>query len=174
MPDIEEEDETYRRILETAEQKEIPVLRFHEGLEMKSARCSLECLAPEKDADSSDRNESSLVLAVQYGSFRALLTGDIEGEAEKHLIESGRTGKLSVLKVAHHGSKYSTPEEFLDIAEPAAAIISCGRDNSYGHPAPELLERLENAGAVIYTTMEQGAVTVKTDGGQFSALVQKK
>lgn len=168
MPDIKKEDEKYLQILGTAARKEIPVLRFHEGMRMENEQWTLECLAPEADADFTDKNEGSMVLIMQYGSFRALLTGDIEGDGEKKLLESQSIQNISVLKVAHHGSKNSTPKEFLDMAEPAVSVISCSRDNSYGHPAPELLERLEDAGTVIYATMESGAVTVRTDGKQFA------
>lgn len=169
LPDIKEQDEKYRQILEMAEQKEIPVLRFHDGMEMRTEDWSLECLAPEEGEEGSDRNGSSLVLEVEYGSFRALLTGDIEGEGERKLLERGELGNVSVLKAAHHGSKNSTPEEFLDMVQPAVSVISCGKDNSYGHPAPELIGRLEDAGCAVYVTMESGAVTVTTDGEQFTA-----
>lgn len=77
--------------------------------------------------------------------------------------ESERTG-VTVLKVAHHGSKYSTKESFLEIVSPKIALISAGRDNSYGHPHAELLERLERCGSGVYITFETGAVTIYTDG----------
>jgi competence protein ComEC len=69
-----------------------------------------------------------------------------------------------ILKVAHHGSKYSTLEEFLALTQPEVSIISCGRDNFYGHPHEELLSRLRNIGSDIKITYETGAVTIKTDG----------
>lgn len=168
LPDIQEQDETCQKILSYAEQKRIPAVKFHDGVEMCAKNWSLECLAPEKGMDGTDKNASSLVLLLEYGSFRALLTGDIEGEGEQRLIGSGELKPVSVLKAAHHGSKNSTPREFLDLTQPAASVISCGKDNSYGHPSPELLKRLEETDTVIYTTMEQGAVTVITDGEQFS------
>jgi len=71
-----------------------------------------------------------------------------------------------LLKVAHHGSGYSTKEEMLSALRPRLALISCGKDNRYGHPHKELLERLENAGCRIFITAQKGAVAVETDGRQ--------
>lgn len=68
------------------------------------------------------------------------------------------------MKVAHHGSKYSTYEDFLKLIKPEYSIISCGKDNKYGHPNPELINRLKEAGSTIRITCESGAVTVNTDG----------
>ena len=168
LPDIKEKDERYLAILEAAAQKAIPVVRFHEGMTMQTEKWTVECLAPGKETSGKDKNAASMVLAVQYGSFRALLTGDIEGEGEKLLTESGKTGRICVLKVAHHGSDHSTAEEFLWQAEPAVSVISCGRNNSYGHPGRQLLERLEQVDTEIYNTMDAGAVTVGTDGEYFT------
>jgi len=168
LSDIQEQDETCRKILSYAERRGIPAVKFHDGMEMRTKDWRLKCLAPEKGMDGTDKNASSLVLSVEYGSFCTLLTGDIEGEGEQRLIGSGDLKPVSVLKVAHHGSKNSTPRDFLNQTQPAVAVISCGKDNSYGHPSPELCERLKETGAVICTTMEQGAVTVTTDGERFS------
>lgn len=96
--------------------------------------------------------------------FRVLLTGDVEAEGERmltsQLLERGVT-QVHVLKVAHHGSRYSTSEDFLKRIEPLLAVISCGKDNSYGHPHEELLERLQNDESSIMKTPERGAITVK-------------
>ena len=113
-------------------------------------------------------NEYSIVLEVSYGNFSALLTGDIEGEGERQLLEElGNRpvrGRVTVLKAAHHGSKNSTPISFLEKERPLYAIISCGEKNSYGHPHEELLERLEKCGAETLITWESGAVRFCTDG----------
>ena len=115
-----------------------------------------------------DVNEQSQVFYLTYGDFSALLTGDVTGEAEKGMyerLEAVSGGKpLTVLKVAHHGSKYSTEEAFLSSARPIFSVISCGKKNSYGHPHEELLERLEECGTAVFKTTESGAVTIWTDG----------
>lgn len=100
------------------------------------------------------------------GKISILLTGDVEGEGERQLTQELQTQqefKVDILKVAHHGSGYSTGTEFLDAASPTAAIISCGRNNSYGHPHAETLQRLEDARVPWYGTMDYGALTVTVD-----------
>lgn len=69
-----------------------------------------------------------------------------------------------IMKVAHHGSKNSTKDDFLDLVRPKIALISAGRENSYGHPHMETIKRLKKAGIIIYNTQESGAVTIRTDG----------
>ena len=92
-----------------------------------------------------------------------LLTGALGEAGERRLLQGGNED-YDVLKVAHHGSDYSTTEEFLSAAKPEIALISAGRENSYGHPGKETLARLEDIGCRIYCTKETGAVTLKTDG----------
>ena len=108
---------------------------------------------------SEDMNEISEVLYLEYGEFSMLLTGDVTGTAEKEVIGK-LSGKnlLTVLKVAHHGSKYSTPMELLELAKPQYAIISAGENNRYGHPHEETLKRLEKAGCEVLRTDELGAI----------------
>ena len=124
------------------------------------------------------------------GKINILLTGDVEGEGERQLMQElqsmqgsrslqealslqttrrlqeqrgQREFRVDILKVAHHGSRYSTGTEFLAAASPATAIISCGRNNSYGHPHAETLQRLEDARVPWYGTMNYGALTVTVD-----------
>ena len=121
---------------------------------------------------------------VNDGKINILLTGDVEGEGERQLMQElqalqqpqslkesqrlqeqrgQREFRVDILKVAHHGSGYSTGTEFLATASPAIAIISCGRNNSYGHPHAETLQRLEDARVPWYGTMDYGALTVTVD-----------
>ena len=106
---------------------------------------------------------------VNDGKINILLTGDVEGEGERQLMQElqeqrgQRAFRVDILKVAHHGSGYSTGTEFLAAASPATAIISCGRNNSYGHPHAETLQRLEDARVPWYGTMDYGALTVTVD-----------
>lgn len=103
------------------------------------------------------------------GKINILLTGDVEGEGERQLTQKlqeqrgQREFRVDILKVAHHGSGYSTGTEFLATVSPATAIISCGRNNSYGHPHAETLQRLEDARVPWYGTMDYGALTVNVD-----------
>ena len=109
-----------------------------------------------------------------------LLTGDLEKEGEKRLLtrllnkeyykELGISPVLDidVLKVAHHGSKYSTSEDFLKLVQPEYALISCSKSNRYGHPSPELLQRLSKADCRVWITYDTGALTIHTDGKELS------
>ena len=115
-------------------------------------------------------NEASMVLAVQYGPFDLLLTGDVEGEGEnqltKQLEERYPDCTWDILKVAHHGSKNSSTEEFLRLVRPAYALISAGQENRYGHPHQETIERLADVGSKIYSTQENGAIIVEVENGE--------
>ena len=109
-------------------------------------------------------NEYSLVMMLHIVSSEdtaILFTGDIGAETEKALIRSGSDLDCDILKVAHHGSKYSTTEGFLEYSSPEIAVISVGEHNFYGHPAPLILERLESFGCEVFRTDEEGAVIMK-------------
>lgn len=121
-------------------------------------------LAPR--ADYTDTNESSIVLRVVYGSTSFLFTGDAEHESESAMCEAGVTLKSTVLKVGHHGSDTSTSIRFLGEVMPQYAVISCGKDNKYGHPTEQTLSRLRQAGVTVYRTDLQGDIICESDGTQ--------
>jgi competence protein ComEC len=112
--------------------------------------------------DPDELNDTSVVLRLTMGQVSFLLTADITAEAETALIRRGTDLHSTVLKLAHHGSKTSTSEAFLARVGPIIDIVSAGRDNPYGHPAPEVLARLE--GDAVFRTDEDGDITVSTDG----------
>ncbi len=120
--------------------------------------------APQEASTDGSGNEYSNVIRVRYGAASFLFTGDLIAAQEKAMLDEGKEPRCTVLKVAHHGSKTSTTEAFLAAAAPRFAVISVGRDNTFGHPAAEVVERLQNAGAKIYRTDEDGAVVFRTDG----------
>lgn len=109
-----------------------------------------------------DVNEVSVVSEIVFGEISVLLTGDMGSKTERANLD--KFGKVTVLKAAHHGSSKSTSEEFLNRIRPEYAIISAGKDNSYGHPHRETLERLDEAGAIVYYTMNSGTIIMETDG----------
>lgn len=158
-------NEKFIRLRTFAESKGIRCLTFNTGDRLKRGMVELSCLSPEKDFSAEDENEYSIVLSLTYGDFKGLFTGDLQGDAEKRLISKlhGSTG-FTLLKVAHHGSKYSTPSEFLNIVNPKYSLISAGRHNRYHHPHKELIERLTNTGSIIRSTAKEGAITVITNG----------
>jgi competence protein ComEC len=114
-----------------------------------------------------DVNEGSIVVLVTYNQFDVLFTGDIGIDTERLIISDGIIGEVEVLKVAHHGSKYSSSEGFLTLVSPEIAVISAGKKNRFGHPTKETLERLDQAGARALRTDVLGDVVVETDGEKF-------
>jgi competence protein ComEC len=109
-------------------------------------------------------NEASIVVRMEYGSFSVLFTGDIGSESELALVDSGLLERIDVLKVAHHGSKYSSAKEFLEALRPKMAVISSGAKNTYGHPNGDVLIRLEMVETKILRTDKMGTVEIVSDG----------
>lgn len=165
-------DDALKELAELAAEEGIPVFTMEKGQCLTEGKLSLTCIQPGKGEMEETGNSASLVLALRYGDFDMLFTGDVEGEGEKRLVDHLQ-GEYSecvwdVLKTAHHGSGNSTTEEFLKTAAPQYAFISAGENNSYGHPHKETLERLKDAGAIIYSTQEEGAVTIVVSEGEFT------
>ena len=124
-------------------------------------------LYPNKDVSRlKATNDASIVLRVVYGQTSFMLTGDMASTIEDEIVREVSIEDLEsdVLKVGHHGSKYSTSDLWLQAVSPSVAVISAGRGNTYGHPAPEVLGRIEKQGARILSTMDQGTITLVSDG----------
>ena len=115
-------------------------------------------------AGGNEINANSIVLRLDYGDFSMLFMGDAEAQTEQRLLGKDVQLKANVLKVAHHGSKYATSEEFVKRVTPEAAIISDGAWNRYGHPAQVVLDRLKAANVKVYRTDLQGEITITTKG----------
>ncbi len=112
------------------------------------------------------RNDDSVVIEIRYGDVAVLLTGDISDEVEQKLLPQLETARVRVLKVAHHGSRTSTGAALVDAWRPDVALISAGRGNRFGHPAPEVVARLQQSGTAVYRTDRDGEITVEADGRQ--------
>ena len=138
------------------------------------------CLHPKAGSTLEDSNAYSECVYVEFRESRGkwnqaqsvitmLLTGDVEGEGERALVEELKSRgiqQVDVLKVAHHGSRGTTSQDLLEQIRPVVSVISSGRNNSYGHPHKELLERLDEAGSVTFGTAERGAVTLSFRNGE--------
>lgn len=122
------------------------------------------CLYPSNESRCRTRNDQSLVLLLNYGQFRLLLTGDLEAAGERELVERGDLEPVTILKAGHHGSSTSSGEEFLETLSPSGTILSYGEGNRYGHPDSLVVDRLIQAESTIWETAKSGAVTVWTDG----------
>jgi competence protein ComEC len=135
------------------------VIHLDDGVE-------LQALNPPQRGLSGDSNNNSIVLRLTYGEVSFLLAADIESGVEERLVDSGVELQSTVLKAAHHGSKTSTTQRFLNAVGPAIAVVSAGLDNPYGHPSPVVLERLEAAVGAdnVYRTDRDGSVDVVSNG----------
>lgn len=157
----------YRDAIETARTQGVPILlpragarwRTDDGVRLRFIGPSLPFIG-----GGNAINSNSIAFVLEYGRFRMLFTGDAGSESEQRFLEEGVPLRADVLKVGHHGSAYGSSPEFIEAVAPRYAIISVGRHNLFGHPAPSTLATLERFGAKTYRTDENGAVTIVTDG----------
>lgn len=162
LPKLKKRDEAYEELVALCEKSEVAVAYMEKGDQIEWGEVTLTCLHPYASYEWETENNYSLVLQLRYRQFIGLLTGDLEEEGEKEL--QGQVGHVTYLKVGHHGSKGASSEAFLEKVSPDLAVFSAGHKNRYGHPSPEVVKRLQKAGAETYCTIDKGAVTVKTDG----------
>lgn len=158
-------EEVYEKLESVAEKRGVRTDYICAGDFVQSGKLSLSCLYPYRDTLSSDRNDHSEVLLAEYGDFSMLLMGDLGAEGEAEIAEQwDENRQVQILKAGHHGSSTSSSEQFLDTVNPRIAVLSYGKDNSYGHPHPEVIERLDERGIARWATEEQGMITIRTDG----------
>jgi competence protein ComEC len=161
------EDPLEARIRELALSRGAAQIRLTAGSRFSISGVQVDVLNPVADAREASTNEGSIVLRIEYGSFSALLTGDLEKSAERQLAGSPASLKSQLLKVAHHGSRWATSELLLSRVRPRWAAISVGRGNPFGHPAPEVVNRILKSGSLPILTLDHGAITLQTDGSLY-------
>lgn len=185
MPKAGRGDDVYAKLAELAKKRDCKVHWMKEGDALHLGKLSLECLYPfEKEVQGmevQDRNAHSLVLLAEYGECSLLLTGDMEAEGERLLLERmqktgerDRLREITVLKAAHHGSQSSNIEAWLETIAPRWAVVSYGEGNRYGHPHEEVLARFERCGIKVWKTGESGAITFWTNGKEIKWKTQLK
>jgi len=157
-----------RRLLEALKERHVPFKLARPGQSYPLGdRVTVGVLAPRdpllKGTDS-DPNNNSIVLKVAYGGVRILLTGDMEEPERERLYADNADLAAEVYKVAHHGSRTSSSPPLLAAVRPSVGLVSVGARNSYGHPDPDVLARLEAVGADVYRTDQDGALLLETDG----------
>ena len=135
----------------------------------------LRVLSPDSEFIYEDKNQASLVMEIKYMGLSMLFTGDSDIYAESEYIKYLKGEKINILQCPHHGSKYSSSELLLDTITPDVTVISCSKNNVYGHPAHETLERLENVESRYYVTSVTGMVTIEYKGDEtFQVLTYNK
>ena len=155
MPRVQTNTKTFEDVLDTVADKNLKIStpKVGDSFKIGEAECKVAAIGENK----TNFNLSSIVVQMEFDGVSYLFTGDIEKEIEEKLT----IGKINILKVAHHGSNTSSSHEFIQKIAPEIAIISVGKQNSYGHPNKEVLERLEKIGSKIYRTDEVGNIMLE-------------
>ncbi len=162
LSDTPKESSAYRNLMEAMKSRNYTFETPEPGSRFDLGAAQFTILAPA--AEYEDANNASLGLLLQNGMNRFLFTGDAEEESEKDILKNGLSVACDVFKAGHHGSRTSNTEAFLEAADPEAVVISCGEDNSYGHPHAGPMNSFRMAGIQVYRTDEQGTLVAISDG----------
>ncbi len=161
------------KVLAKQKKEGAKIIIAQSGEEIKTGNVFIDVLNPLSSLDDKyfkEDNDTGVVSRLIYGKISFLFSADITSKEEEKLVDSKTYLQSDVLKVAHHGSKYSTSDIFLAAVEPRIAVISCGKGNSYGFPTPEVLQRLENFGIKMFRTDKDGDVKFVSDGNTIKLL----
>lgn len=170
MPDMQSNSKTYQNFMDTIDANQIPIIEAYAGESFALGGAACTIVSPAKDADK-DANNESVMLLLDYLDSEFLFTGDAEEWAEDQVLSAGYNIDADVLKVAHHGSYTGTSEAFLKAVTPDYAIISCGKDNKYGHPHEETLELLNEYSIDTLRTDVSGDVLFVSDGYNIQTVI---
>lgn len=155
----------YEPLRTAARTREIPVIPLAAGMRLElDEKLSLQVLYPPAEDAGGSYNHQSLVLSGQFQEFSMLLPGDLDRDGLEQLLETVPLTTTTIVKVPHHGSRYSLLSEFYQETDPYWAVISAGRGNSFGHPHLEVMEMLEKQGISIYRTDQDGMIRFCSDG----------
>jgi len=167
------DSQTYKRFLELLKEKQVETLTARAGqkiyLDDSTIMYVLFPFADLRGRNFKDMNQTSIVVKLSFGRTDFLFTGDAGKENERSLLAAGFGLASEILKAGHHGSRFSTSEEFLDSVHPEFAVISAGRGNRYGHPHEEVLELFQRKGIEYLRTDERGDVRMQSDGSGIEA-----
>ena len=166
MSDFTKDNKTYDDLIRALKDKNIKWSTPNVGNTYKFGSAEFTILAP--NTSYSDPNNASIALLLQNGNNRFLFTGDAEEEAEYDILANGLTIDCDVFKAGHHGSSTSNTVDFLDAASPKYVVISCEKDNSYGHPHAEPMNYFRSKGMKLFRTDEQGSIIATSDGNKIT------
>lgn len=172
---IGQESEEYNHFVRLAKENKTKIRYVQKGSIIKLGKNKIiEILYPDKNEKINDnaKNNNAIVFKLTWNKFSMLFTGDIEEKAERKILEMYKNKeeklKSDILKVAHHGSKSSTMQEFLDEVKPSIALIGVGENNNFGHPNDMVLNRLEQSGCKTYRTDMLGEITITSNGKSYN------
>ncbi len=160
--------QTYENYLMLIDEKDIPFKTPRRGDKIELDNLTFDIVHPGENVEEYSLNDASITAHLQYGQISFIFTGDIEESAEREIVETGIDIKSTVLKVAHHGSRTSTNDYFLEAVNPEVAIIQVGENNRFSHPAPEVKNRLQENNIDIYRNDLNGDIVINTDGETYT------
>lgn len=161
--DYEHDSKLYQSFIQTVADKGLPMQHPAVGTEFSFGSGSFQILAP-ATIDPNDSNKNSVAIKLTNGDNSFIFTGDAESTSEKAMCESGIDLSCDVLVPGHHGSATATSWDFLQATVPEYAVISCGKDNQYGHPDKDVMDKLESMDIHVYRTDKQGTIVAVSDG----------
>lgn len=164
MPDYEKDTKTYQELVDVIHDKNMKITYPLVGEQYALGEAKFTIIAPNSNSYGGNANDYSVAILLEYGKNRFLFTGDAEEASETEMLSNGIELSADVYKVAHHGSRSASTQEFLNAVRPKYAVISCGEENSYGHPHAEVLNRLRSMGVEVFRTDEQGSIIASSDG----------
>lgn len=162
MSNYEKDNKTYLKLIQALDNKRLKYTTPEPGTRYSLGTAEITILAPNGTYD--NPNDASIALMVRNGENKFLFTGDAGEDAEQDMLAAGMDLSADVYKAGHHGSRTSTSREFFEAVRPSCAVISCGEDNSYGHPHAETLNTFRMNGVRVYRTDEDGTIIATSDG----------
>jgi competence protein ComEC len=167
-PVIADNNPVFLELLKKAENKGLQKIIAIKGQRIDiGGGAYIDILFPDRDLKYVSENEGSIIAKLVYKNTSVLLTGDTTSNIEKYLLNYGFDVDSDILKIAHHGSKTSSAEEFIKAVSPDVAVISAGQNNSYGHPHKEVLDIFEKSKVPVLGTYNEGSIMFESDGESF-------
>lgn len=159
----------WKDLIQKIETKNIPIIMLKEGDSISFKENKVQIISPNNSfLESAELNDTALVEMIKTKDFKALLTSDIGDNVEKQILKYYKDIKSDILKVAHHGSKYSSSKEFLIAVNPKISVIEVGK-NKYGHPSKEIIDSIASSTkSLIFRTDENGTIEIKKTGNNLS------
>ncbi|SQB39150.1 metallo-beta-lactamase family protein [Clostridium perfringens] len=163
-PKVAHTTKTYENMLKAVKNEGLKIQQIKEGTKIDLGKdTEVQVYSPVK-SQYEELNNYSPVMKISYGQNSFMFTGDAESLVEKEILNENKDLKADVLKLGHHGSHSSTSEEFLKAVNPSIAVVSCAKDNKYGHPHKETMSNLKKAGITVYETFRDGDITISSNG----------
>ncbi|MDE7273874.1 MAG: MBL fold metallo-hydrolase [Lachnospiraceae bacterium] len=162
VSNFEKDNKTYQKLIQALDNKRLKYTTPNVGAQYSLGTANITILAP--NGKYGNPNDASIALMIQNGENKFLFTGDAGEDAEQDILDNGIELSADVYKAGHHGSRTSTSQKFFEAVNPSYAVISCGEDNSYGHPHAETLNTFRMNGVNVYRTDEDGTIIATSDG----------